>query len=252
MPIYQKRPIVTRRFQFVLSSFLQKDGLPFAEVLPEDQIEEAFAEEEAAFAEDEDSIYTPPITIWAFLSQVLHKEEQRSCIAAVSRVIVLLVALGLEPCSKASGAYCKARSKLSEKVIHRLVTDLADGCEDELPEKWLWHKRHVKSADGSTVSMPDTEENQAAYPQQAGQQEGLGFPIARMMVLFSLATGMVTDMAMSRYAGKETGEAALMRELLDRLEPNDISACFVWYMHEYISGRKQPRQSWGRAAFAYR
>ena len=222
MPIYQKRPIVTRRFQFVLSSFLQKDGLPFAEVLPEDQIEEAFAEEEAAFAEDEDSIYTPPITIWAFLSQVLHKEEQRSCIAAVSRVIVLLVALGLEPCSKASGAYCKARSKLSEKVIHRLVTDLADGCEDELPEKWLWHKRHVKSADGSTVSMPDTEENQAAYPQQAGQQEGLGFPIARMMVLFSLATGMVTDMAMSRYAGKETGEAALMRELLDRLEPNDI------------------------------
>lgn len=222
MQVYQKRRCVTRRFQFVLSSFLQKDGLPFAEVLPEDQIEEAFAEEGVAFAEDEEFVYTPPITIWAFLSQVLHKDEQRSCIAAVSRIIVLLVALGLEPCSKTSGAYCKARSKLSEKVIRRLVTDLADGCEAELPEHWLWHKRHVKLADGSTVSMPDTEENQAAYPQQAAQQEGLGFPVARIMVLFSLATGMVTDMAMSRYAGKETGEAALMRELLDRLEPDDI------------------------------
>lgn len=243
MSAYQDRPRVTRRFRLVLASFLQKDGLPFAEVLPEDQIEEAFADEENSFAEDEASIYTPAITLWAFLSQVLHKQEQRSCVAAVSRIIVLLVALGLEPCSKTSGAYCKARSKLSEKVIRRLVTDLAKGCEDELPQHWLWHGRHIKLADGSTVSMPDTEENQEQYPQQASQQEGIGFPIARIMVLFSLATGMVTDMAMSCYTGKETGEAALMRELLDRLDPDDILLtdrilCSYFMIASVLSGKR--------------
>jgi hypothetical protein len=201
---------------------LQCEGLPFADVLTEEDIKEAFEEEGATFAEDDDCIYTPAITIWAFLSQVLHKEEQRSCLAAVSRVIVLLVSLGLNACAKNSGAYCKARAKVPEKVIRRLVTELADGCEQQVRRGWLWHRRHVKLADGTTVSMPDTEANQAEYPQQKGQKEGLGFPVARMMVIMSLATGMLCDMAMGPYSGKETGESALLRELLAGLDPQDI------------------------------
>ncbi len=222
MSTYHGTSSIARRFKLVLSSFLQKDGLPFANVLSEEQIEAAFSEEDAMFAGDEDGIYTPPVTVWAFLSQVLHKEEQRSCLAAVSRVIVLLVALGLEACAKNSGAYCKARAKLPEKVLRRLVTRLADGCEEQVPLRWLWRGRHVKLGDGSTVSMPDTKANQAEYPQQKGQKEGLGFPIARVMAIFSLANGMICDMAMSKYTGKETGESALLRELLDRLHPQDI------------------------------
>jgi len=222
MSLCQERLCLSQRFRLVQLSFLQRDGLPFAEVLPEEQIEQAFAEEEATFAQDEDCIYTPPLTLWAFLSQVLHKKEQRSCLAAVSRIAVLLVGLGWNACSKKSGAYCKARAKLPEKVLHRLATDLADGCEREVPRDWLWHGRHVKLADGSTFTMPDTVENQAEYPQQAGQQEGLGFPIARLVVLLSLATAMLSDMAMGPYSGKETGEPALLRELLQRLDPRDI------------------------------
>ena len=70
--------------------------------------------------------------------------------------------------------------------------------------------------------MPDTDANQAEYPQQKGQKPGLGFPIVRMVVLLSLATGMLCDMAMGPYRGKETGEPALFRGLLDRLEAGDI------------------------------
>ena len=70
--------------------------------------------------------------------------------------------------------------------------------------------------------MPDTPENQEEYPQQASQAEGLGFPIARMVLLLSFATAMVSGMAIGPYSGKETGELALMRELLDQLDPNDI------------------------------
>ncbi len=213
---------LSRRFSLVLSSFMQMSGLAFARVLGEEQIEQAFDQEGVSFAQDEDDIFTPALTLWAFLSQVLFKDEQRSCLAAVSRVIVLLVALGGKPCAKNSGPYCRARAKLSEPVLRRLTLDVARGCEGEVPHSWLWHGRHVKLVDGTTISMPDTPENQEAFPQQRGQKEGLGFPIARLVVLISLSTAMVCGMAMGRFAGKETGEMALFRKLLDQLDPGDI------------------------------
>ena len=125
MSFYHKRQAVPRRFRLILSSFMQHDGLPFSEALPEAEIERAFAEEDALFAQDEDAIYTPAITLWAFLSQVLHKGEQRSCLAAVARVITLLVALGKKPCAENSGAYCRAQAKLSEPVLERLALETA-------------------------------------------------------------------------------------------------------------------------------
>jgi hypothetical protein len=206
-------------------SFLQSDGLPFGNVLSEEEIERAFREEGFALwadDEEEDSVYTPPIAPWTFLSQMLHKGEHRSRIAAVARVVVLLAAIGRKPCSGNTGAYCRARAKLPEPVIRRLTLCMAKGCEEAVPSPWLWHGRHVKLVDGTTVSMPDTETNQAEYPQHSTQEEGVGFPIARMVVLLSLATGMLCDMAMGPYQGKETGEPALFRELFGRLEADDI------------------------------
>ena len=234
MSLYQGRRFLTQRFRLVLSSVLQASGLPFSEILTEEEIAEAFEEEESWFAQEEGDTFTPPLTLWAFLSQVLHKGEQRSCLAAVSRVIVLLVALGRDPCANNSGGYCKARAKLSESVLKRLTTRVADGCEEQVPQAWLWKGRHVKLADGTTVSMPDTEENQAEYPQQASQEEGLGFPVARMVVLLSLATAMLSGMAIGPYSGKETGELALMRQLLDQLDPDDILLTDRYYCSYFM------------------
>jgi putative transposase len=225
MSFYHGCKTLTRRFRLVLASFLQNDGLPFSEVLPEEEIERAFEEEGFALwaaDEEEEAVYTPPVTLWTFLSQMLHKGEQRSCAAAVARVVVLLAALGREPCSSNTGAYCRARAKLPEPVIRRLTRCMAKGCEQAVPSQWLWHGRHVELVDGTTVSMPDTEANQAEYPQNPVQEEGIGFSITRMVMLFSLATGMLCDMAMGPYQGKETGEPALFRELLGRLEADDI------------------------------
>ena len=219
----------------VLTSFCaQEPGLPFAEVLPEERIAAAFDEQGVAFAQDEDAIYTPAVTLWAFLSQVLFQGEQRSCVAAVSRVVVLLVSLGRQPPSGDTGVYCRARAKLSEVVLRRLTSELADGCERDLPQQWLWHGRHVKLVDGSTASMPDTPANQAQYPQHSAQQPGLGFPLARFVVLLSLATGMLCDMAIGPFAGKETGETALLRELLSRLNPGDILLADRYYCSYFM------------------
>ena len=107
MSFYHGCKTLTRRFRLVLASFLQSDGLPFGNVLPEGEIERAFKEEGVSFPspdDEEDAVYTPPVTLWAFLSQKLHKGEQRSCVAAVARVVVLLVSLGRQPPSSNTGA----------------------------------------------------------------------------------------------------------------------------------------------------
>jgi hypothetical protein len=211
------------RFGLVLASLLQKPGLPFADVLPEEDIQAAFDEEGATFGQEDDAVYTPALTLWAFLSQVFFKAEERSCVAAVSRVIVLLVSLGRKACSDNTSAYCRARAKLPESALRRIVYQVADRSELAVPDDWYWKGRRTHLVDGFTVSMPDTPENQAAYPQPNSQEEGLGFPLARAVAMLSLVTGMLSGLAIGPYSGKETGETALFRELLDRLSPRQAA-----------------------------
>jgi putative transposase len=221
-------------FRLVLLSFLQHASLPFAQALSEESIQQAFDDEGVTFGQNEGDVYTPALTLWAFLSQVLHKGEQRSCMAAVARVVVLLVSLGRGPCSDNTGAYCRARAKLPVVVIRRLAWQVADACEDQVPQHWLWKKRHVKLVDGTTVSMPDTPSNQTDYPQSSSQRPGVGFPIARMVVLFSLATAMLSGMELGPYTGKETGETALLRQLFERLRPGDILLADRYYCSYFM------------------
>lgn len=230
MAFYTHRPPAIPRghslspsFRLILLSFLLEETLPLGEVLTEAEILEAFAQEQVTFAEDnEDAIYTPALVLWAFLAQALFKGEQRSCLAAVARVRALLTILGLPSPTLNNGTYCRARAKLPESLFARLIRQVADGCEARMGADELWQGRHVKLVDGTTVSMPDTDANQAVYPQQPQQEPGLGFPIMRLVVLLSLATGMVFATAGGPYSGKETGESALFRQLLDLLAPGDI------------------------------
>jgi hypothetical protein len=224
------------RFRLVRDSFLQKDGLPFANALTEAAIQEAFEQEGvvSADADDDEQVYTPAVTLWAFLSQVLHTKQLRSCTAAVARVVTLLVVLGRKPCSANTGAYCRARGRLPEPALQRLVYQIADGCEQRVPKDWLWCGRNVKLVDGTTVSTADTPENQAAWPQPTTQEPGLGFPLVRLVVLFSLATGLLSGMALGPYAGKETGEPALLRELRERLQPGDVLLADRYYCSYFM------------------
>lgn len=229
---YHTCPDRSQSYCAVRQGFLQADGLPFSEVLTEEQIQRAFEEEDVAFGGQPDDVYTPGLTLWAFLSQAIHSGAQRSCNAAVERLRTLCLALGLRVPSSDSGTYCRARAKLSESALQRLTYQVADALEDAAPADWLRWGRHVKMVDGSTLMMPDTEENQAEWPQMASQKAGLGFPILRFVTLSSLATGAVCGFAEAPYEGKETGEPALLRALLDRLKPGDIllgDTCYCSY-----------------------
>ena len=206
-----------RQIETLRTQFAQADGLPFADVLSADRIETALRDEDATWRED---VYTPLLTLWAFLSQVVCPDG--SCRAAVARVLAWLVSQDETPCRPQTGPYCKARQRLPESLLRRLVRETGRAVHGPSPAAWRWKGRRVKVVDGTTVSMPDTAENQAAYPQQTAQAPGLGFPIARLVVVFSLACGTVIDAALGRYQGKQAGETALLRGLDAALEPGDV------------------------------
>ena len=208
------------RFGTILDSFAQDDGLPFASVLTEEQIQQAAAAEGVTFGADADCIFTPQRTLWAFLSQSV--SGTKSCVVAVARVMVLMVAIGCEPCSGCTGAYCKARQKLPEAFIRRLTYQVGVELEDQAPEEWRWHKRRTLLVDGAEIIADDTPANQAEYPQPTTQRPGLGFPMIRLVVLLTFATATIVGAAIGPYAGKETGETALFRQLLDQLRADDI------------------------------
>jgi hypothetical protein len=102
------------------------------------------------------------------------------------------------------------------------VRTVAGRMEEQAEEGWLWKGHHVKVADGSTVTMPDTSENQEAFPQSSGQKPGVGFPLARMVAVFSLATGATLDLAVGAAKGKKTGENTLFRSLICGFQPGDL------------------------------
>jgi hypothetical protein len=83
--------------------------------------------------------------------------------------------------------------------------------------------------------MPDTPENQKAYPQPVVQQEGIGFPLARLAVLLSLATGACHDLAIAPYAGKGTGETSLLRQMSDSLQPGDVVLADALFDNHFVA-----------------
>ncbi len=159
-----------------------------------------------------DCTYTPVIVVWMFITQVLSADH--SCQQAVTRLNAYRVARGLLKVSSETTAYCKARCRLPEELFERLLAWTSRRCEEVSSETWLFHERIVEMVDGWTVTMADTEENQEAYPQMASQKPGCGFPIARMVGVFSLATGALNRMAIGPYRGKQTGETSLLRSIL--------------------------------------
>ncbi len=167
-----------------------------------------FVEEECG--EFRDRIFSPVVTLWAFLTQVL--DEDHSCRKAVARVQTWRAQKRLRRCSAKTGSYCKARKRLPENLLRRLLRWVGNKLHGETPSEWLWKGRKLKVIDGSTISMPDTPENQEEYPQQRAQKRGLGFPIARIVTVFSLATGAALDIAIGKMRGGKS-EKGLLQEI---------------------------------------
>lgn len=225
---------------------LQSDDLPLAEVLEENQWLAHFDDHDIDFGSDDEAVYTPAITLWALVSQVFFKEENRSCKAAVLRIASLWATLGRRVCNTNTGAYCRARLKIPFEAVRDIVRQIALSSEaafDQQAEVDLASEGHpvvaevqsqsvdgrILLVDGFTTTAADTIDNQEAFPQNPAQKKGLGFPLIRCVSLISMVTGVLFDLAIGPYTGKQTGETALLWKMLDQLQPGDtlVADCYL-------------------------
>ena len=214
---HSKQVRLKQQIRFLRSQFLQGSDLPLSDVLSKAVLVQALEAIDSCWKQ---RIYSPVVTLWVFLGQVLSADH--SCRSAVTRLIADRVANGLSRCSSATGAYCQARKRLPEKFFSIMACGTGKALESKVDPDWLWKGRHVYMFDGTTVSMPDTLQNQKEYPQIYNQKPGVGFPLARMGVVISLACGAVLDLRICAYSGKGTGEISLFKRLWGMFCTGDV------------------------------
>lgn len=226
-----RRNVIALRHQFA-----QGGSGVFSDVLPTAETAQLLATEAGNYR---DRLYPPLTTLRLFIGQVL--SEDRACQDVVGRHLSERVTGGRPPSGLNTGAYCQARQRLPLAIPQRLARMVGARLEARSPTAWRWRGHHVKLFDGTTVSMPDTPENQQAFPQSSEQQPGLGFPLARIGGLIGLASGAVLGHAVAACAGKGTGEQTLLRGLLPLLVPGDIlladALLATWWVIADIQGR---------------
>ena len=179
-----------------------------------------FDELEKRLPEHRERLFPPTETLAMFVTQVLNADQ--SCQHVVNQAAVQRLVTGLPICSTHTGGYCRARQRLPLEMVTGLTRYLGRQIDQRLPDEWRWQGRRVRLVDGTTVTLPDTPENQTAYPQQGGQKDGLGFPICRVVGITCLSSGALLNAAVGRFKGKGGDEQTLLRSIQETLEPGDI------------------------------
>lgn len=165
-------------------------------------------------------VFDPMTTLTLFIKQVLSTDK--SCKNVLAGMLAEKTICGEALNSNNTGPYCKARQRLPKESVKALANEVGKMTEQQSRNQWRWRGRHVKIADGTMLSMPDTFANQVRFPQHGSQRAGAGFPIARLVAIISLDTGSIIDFAIGACRGKGTGEMSLLREIMDSLNPDDI------------------------------
>ena len=159
-------------------------------------------------------VFTVRRTFFGFLYQALN--PGCPCREVVRQIQALFSLHQRGPVAEGSSAYCQARARLPWDILPRLRCAAAAQAEKA---GQLWHGLRVKVVDGTTVSLPDTVKNQRAYPQLRSQQPGCGFPLLKLVGVFSLATGALLDYAKG---DKHQHELGLLRRLLTGFKPGEL------------------------------
>jgi len=187
---------------------------------------------EALLPEHRERLYPPTVTLSMFMRQVL--EADGSCQKAVNGWAAERAADALRAGSVRTGGYCRVRQRLPLEMVSALTRETERQLSEKALAQWCWRGRTVKLGDGTGLSMPDTEENQTRYPQPSTQAPGVGFPLARLVVVVCLATGAALDAAIGPHQGKGSGELALVRRLLQAFRPGDVMLADPLYCNYFL------------------
>ncbi len=177
-------------------------------------------------------VFGPIKTLAMFMGQALAADG--SCRQAVDDAGVKQLIAGRVRSSANTSAYCQARGRLPLPTVSALTRQTGGLVTDGAPAGWHWRNRRVRLADGATMTLVDTPQNRAKYPQPNSQKAGLGFPICRMVVLLCLATGALLDAAVGPCEGKGSDEQTLLRSLLDTLLHGEILIADAYYATYFL------------------
>lgn len=183
--------------------------------------------------------FPPTVTLSMFINQAL--SDDGSLQQAVNQWAVQMAAEGLVEVSTNTGAYCKARQRLDLSMIKALCQETGRLLHQAAEPEWCWRGRTVKLVDGTGLSMPDTQANQARYPQPSSQAEGVGFPQIRMVGVTCLATGGLLSAGLGRHAGKGQGELGLIRALDEVFEAGDVVLADALYCSYFLIAELQAK-----------
>lgn len=189
-------------------------------------------EVESLLPEHRERLFPPTETLSMFLAQAL--DADRSCQKTVNNTALQRLAGGLPPCSTRTGAYCRARTRLPTPMVRALARSTGQRVTAKAQRAWHWRNRPVRLVDGTTVTMPDTAANQAAYPQSHTQKPGLGFPLCRVVGLVCLGSGALLNAAVSPYQGRGNDEQSLLRSMLDTLARGDVLVGDAFYATYFL------------------
>ena len=194
---------VRQQIQSFKNTFMQLSHLPFSNVLSTECLQQIID----SSPRKRNRIFTPLVTLKAFISQVLSTDG--SCRQAVSQVFSERISQGKKANSIGTSSYCKARDDLPLAPLIQAVKETGKSLHHQSHSSWHWRGHNTLIVDGTTVMMADTKNNQQAFPQQSNQKFGLGFPIARIVGLISLSSGSIISYAKGPYQGKGSGETSL-------------------------------------------
>jgi hypothetical protein len=178
----------------------------------------------------------PSRTFWLFLGQIL--AGNISCRQTLQQALAWLCMSSGTIASPNTAAYCKARGRLKLSQIKSIGKQLVKQLSEQCQCAHQWHGHRVLVVDGSSVSMPDTPRNQRRFPQPQRQKDGCGFPVMRIVALFSLTTGVMIDLA---HGALTTSERSLFRQLWHHLKREDVILAdrgFTSFADFYELGRR--------------
>ena len=187
---------------------------------------------EATLPDHRERLFPPTETLSMFMAQAL--KPDRSCQGIVNDVAVKRLQYGLPPCGTNTGGYCRARKRLPLEMVSGMARHTGRLIAGKVPDQWRWFGRRVRLVDGTSVTLPDTPANQGTYPQQRIQEPGLGFPICRIVGITCLFSGAVLNATMGKFKGKETGELALLRSMMDVFEVGDVILADALYATYFL------------------
>jgi hypothetical protein len=182
----------------------------FGEVLPAGLFPKAQAK-----LNSRDRIYPPRRTFFCLLWQCLHPGASGR--EVVRQLQALFQLHGGPRISEEDGAYFRARARLPDAGLTQVLATTARAADQLVGPRTALQGRVVKVVDGSAVTLSDTAKNRAAYPPV--QSAPPNFPLLRILVLFSLASGAVLALA---HGSLHCSELALFATLFEHFAKDDI------------------------------